>query len=1081
MKSCDYSSPRLLATGLLLLTLFVAPGCSASAKKARFLGRAENYFKAGDYEKAKIEYTNVLRTDPQNLTAIQRLGTIWFEQGSTLRAFPYLLGSRQLAPDALDLRTKLGLAFLAVGLPAEARKEALAVLEKDPRHGEAALLLTDSTANPEELAANEQTLKNLPDGKSAYVLQAQAALAVQAQNFSAAQNLLERAQAADPKLPSVHLRMAAVAYAQKDFAKAEREFKAAVELSPPRSPAIVRYAEFKLNTGARDAAKALLTETNHRVPDFLPAWQLQAQIAYSEKNYDGSLALLERIFSVDSDNLEARLLQAENMLVKNEPTKAIEILERLDNAYKTIPLIKFQLARAYLQANNRNQAISVLTQALAIAPDYADATLLLSGLNLTSGDPQATVTALTDLLKKRPGLASAQLMLADALRTLDRLDESVAILDSLSKTSPANPQVYALLGKVQRQQNKVAAARASLTKARELAPDDLNIFAQLIDIDVQDRNYVGAHQKIRDQLQNAPQSAPFYFLDAQVYAAQKDWNSAEAALIKTLDLDPNYSSAYDLLLLTYLAADKLPAALKQLDDLLAKDPRDTRALMTAALIHNQKNDYARASEFYEKLLAVNPNSVTALNNLAYIYNEYLNQIDKAYDLARRARSLQSQDASVADTLGWILYKRADYQQALRLLQEAATKLPDQPEVQFHLGMANYMMGQAAAARTAFQRAATATTDFPGKAEIPRRLALLGADGTAGQALSREELEAALKTTPNDPLALARLGAVYEKERSWEKAADTYQRALAVNPRLFAAVAGMARLFAGPLHDTAKALDFAKTAKELAPDNAQTSALLGRLTYQSGNFLQAYSLLRDALRELPDEPGARFDFALAAYHLGRVDEARQIVQGLLVSGARINTQQAQDARRFLALTAPEQTAQTLSTLEPEAQQALQADPRYVPALMIRGAVQAQHGETKGAIDTYTNVLQRAPDFVPAQVRLAALYLLDSSKLDKAYELASKARKAAPDDSEVATVLAEASYQRKEYAYAVQLFQESARQHPLGAESLFHLGISYLQTKQSVLGQEALTKALAAGLTESSANEAKRALAEARASN
>ena len=136
---------RTLAATLGLFLLSTTPGCTASAKKARYLGRAEDYYKAGDYEKAKIEYLNVLRIDAQNLTAIQRLGVIWYEQGAPIRAFPYLLGSRQVAPDNLEMRTKLGQAYLSVGEVGEARKEALFILQKDPKRTEAALLLADAT------------------------------------------------------------------------------------------------------------------------------------------------------------------------------------------------------------------------------------------------------------------------------------------------------------------------------------------------------------------------------------------------------------------------------------------------------------------------------------------------------------------------------------------------------------------------------------------------------------------------------------------------------------------------------------------------------------------------------------------------------------------------------------------------------------------------------------------------------------------------------------------------------------------------------------------------------------------------
>ena len=112
--------PRALAA---LLLASVAVGCSSEAKKSGFLKRANRYFESGEYDKAKIEYLNLLRVDPRNAIAIRKLGTIWFEQGAPLNAAPFLLAAREVAPDDVEARKKLAFVFLSVGRFAEARKE----------------------------------------------------------------------------------------------------------------------------------------------------------------------------------------------------------------------------------------------------------------------------------------------------------------------------------------------------------------------------------------------------------------------------------------------------------------------------------------------------------------------------------------------------------------------------------------------------------------------------------------------------------------------------------------------------------------------------------------------------------------------------------------------------------------------------------------------------------------------------------------------------------------------------------------------------------------------------------------------
>src|SRR5438093_13091532 len=108
------SRKLILKSTVVLLAAITLAGFSTGAKKARILERADRYFKAGEYDKAKVEYLNLLRLDNQDITALQQLGLIWFEEGSPIRAIPFLYRVRELAPKNIPARTKLGVALMAV-------------------------------------------------------------------------------------------------------------------------------------------------------------------------------------------------------------------------------------------------------------------------------------------------------------------------------------------------------------------------------------------------------------------------------------------------------------------------------------------------------------------------------------------------------------------------------------------------------------------------------------------------------------------------------------------------------------------------------------------------------------------------------------------------------------------------------------------------------------------------------------------------------------------------------------------------------------------------------------------------------
>ena len=1072
MPTLKRSLPRALAifvAGIVLL------GCSAESKKSRFLDRADRYFNSGDYEKAKIEYLNVLRADPRNATAIQRLGTIWYEQGAPLRAAPFLLTTRDLLPDDIDSRAKLALVFMSAGQFEEARKEALAILDRSPAHASAMVLLVEASRSQQELDEAEKRIRELNGTNKAGFHLAMAALAVRNQDLVSATKEAQQAVSLEPNSSDAHLALGKLYWLANDPTKADREFRAAADLASARSPARLTYAEFKARTGSPNEARARLEELTRETPDSLQAWRMLAQIAFAEKKFDESLKFVENVLFRDPANIEARLLQAQLWLAKGEAKKGLESLEGLSNSLPKIPVIKYELARAYLQNNNPSQAAVALNQAIAAYPDYTEAILLLGQINIRNGNARSAIAAMRDLLSKQPGLTQAQLILAEAYMLDGRTEDAIALFRGQIEANPKDPEPYLRLGLVLRKMDRIDEARRAFQQALDLAPDNVLAVSQLVELDIQRKDFDAAAQRVQAQLEKTPQSAVAHFLQAKVGVAQGDSDRAESDLIKALELDPNFSSAYGLLISSYLATNKFPQALAQLEAVLAKNPNDARARMLSALIYEKTNEFSKAQAAYEKILSGNPDFAPALNNLAYLNAERLKNLDKALELAKRARALQPSDAAIADTLGWILYKKADYQQALILLRESAQNLPDNPEIQFHLGMANYMMGQMDDARTAFRQAVAAPADFSGKEEALQRLSSLEAAGNGAQQPSAGQLaKIPPEQQPDDIATQLRLAESSEKQGAFAQAAAAYEEALMRNPKLLAANVKLAQLNAGPLKDNEKALKYARKSRELAPRDPKMESLLGSIAYQAGNFSWAYSLLQESAREQPNDADTLRQFAWAAYSLGKVEEARRAMQKVLAAAPE--SSQSSDAKSFLAMTALNEPGADLRAAKPDVDQLLKANPDYLPALMARASILLQQGDKANAANIYSDILRRFPAFTPALKRLASLYAGDPEKRDEAYNLAMQARKGLPDDPELAQILAELSYQRNEFAYAARLLRQSSEKKPLDAKNLYYLGMSQLKANEKSQGREILDQALAAGLQEPLAADARRAISE-----
>ena len=103
-----------------------------------------------------------------------------------------------------------------------------------------------------------------------------------------------------------------------------------------------------------------------------------------------------------------------------------------------------------------------------------------------------------------------------------------------------------------------------------------------------------------------------------------------------------------------------------------------------------------ATKIYEKVLIIQSDNVVALNNLAWLYSLVNNP--KALELAERAYNVNSSDAGIQDTYGWVLVQQGQTDKGLRLLEQARKALPGIPEIQYHYAVALLKSGEEKEAR-----------------------------------------------------------------------------------------------------------------------------------------------------------------------------------------------------------------------------------------------------------------------------------------------------------------------------------------------------------------------------------------------
>lgn len=120
--------------------------------------------------------------------------------------------------------------------------------------------------------------------------------------------------------------------------------------------------------------------------------------------------------------------------------------------------------------------------------------------------------------------------------------------------------------------------------------------------------------------------------------------------------------------------------------------------------HERLGNWPQAESDFETALEYRPNDPFVLNYLAYGWAERNENLTKSLEYLEKAVARRPTDGHIRDSLGWVLYKLGQFENAIEPLEKAITYLPYDPIVNEHLGDAYWQVGRKREALFQWQRA-----------------------------------------------------------------------------------------------------------------------------------------------------------------------------------------------------------------------------------------------------------------------------------------------------------------------------------------------------------------------------------------
>jgi len=455
----------------------------------------------------------------------------------------------------------------------------------------------------------------------------------------------------------------------------------------------------------------------------------------------------------DPSNIDAHRHAADLLLRAGSLEDAIIHMEAIKNLGGLAKFDVFAYRSASLSADQKVSLLEAISEMVSRHP--SDDQLLFSKAVLLEQTGQLEeALALADRLLGMTDNVNVVILKMTVLGALGRTEDAKTFLGQKVEEQPDNRRLRLILARMYFEQRQLEAAKEQYGEALKFSPNDGDVLFALALIALEQKDDLLARKYFEKMVRwdQRPGEAHYYlggiaerqsnkvealkayqqvgtgyeFLPAQariasILVGDGRWEEARKHLARMRASMPEHQQQLIMIEAQLLADRGLEQeALSFLDEVIALDPTNVDLLYFRAMTGQRFDRLDVLEQDLRRVLSVDPDNADAMNALGYTLADLTDRHEEALELIQRALTLRPDEPAFIDSMGWVLYRLGDYENAVTYLRRALSLFKND-EVAAHLGEVLWVMGSEDEATLIWQEALELAPDSEILKSVMQRL------------------------------------------------------------------------------------------------------------------------------------------------------------------------------------------------------------------------------------------------------------------------------------------------------------------------------------------------------------------------